>query len=129
MYAPKKNATESIKSTAASARIPQEKLPTLSANAPEFKPLSKNEITFTPSNYEANVKNIEKWLASTKVARSRKSENGNIVLSFPTNETMKSAQGILEGETGIKLHIPTKSLPKMATQNIELADGSFQDKT
>ena len=35
---------------------------------------------------------------------------------------MKSVQGILEAETGIKLHIPTKSLSKMVIHNIELAD-------
>ena len=99
----------------------------LSAHAPVFKPLEKNEITIVPSNYDNDVKNVEKSLSSTQVSKSRKSKNGNIVLSFPSNETMKSAKNILAGEPGIKLHVPSKSLPKMSIHNVELPDEEIRD--
>ena len=99
----------------------------LSANAPVFTPSPRHEITIVPQNYDSDVKDVRKLLHKSQVTGSRKSRNGNIVLSFPSNESMESAQQILSkgklaSNEKIKLHMHDKVLPKITVRNVELPD-------
>ena len=57
----------------------------LSPSAPVFTPSPRHEITIVPEkNYENDMKSLQKTLSNSQVSGSRKSRNGNIVLSFPS---------------------------------------------
>ena len=99
----------------------------LSATAPVFTPSPRHEITIVPHNYDSDVKDVRKLLHKSQVTGSRKSRNGNIVLSFPSNESMQSAEQILSkgklaSNEKIKLHMHDKVLPKITIRNVELQD-------
>ena len=64
----------------------------LSPSAPVFTPSPNHELTIVPQDFEKDMKNLYKTLGKSQVSNSRKSRSGNIVLSFPTNQSMKSAE-------------------------------------
>ena len=94
----------------------------LSPNAPTFTPSPRHELTIVPKNYERDVEDLHKTLNKAQVSNSRKSKKGNIVLSFPTNNSMKSVQDILANTPEVKLHSHEKSLPKMTIRNVGVPD-------
>ena len=84
----------------------------LSPNAPTFTPTPRHELTIVPKDYAKDVENLHKTLDKAQVSNSRKSKKGNIVLSFPSTTSMKSAQELLVNKAEVKLHTHEKSLPK-----------------
>ena len=99
----------------------------LSANAPTFTPSPRHELTIVPKNYDKDVENLHKTLNKAQVSNSRKSKKGNIVLSFPSNNSMKSAQDLLSKKPEVKLHTHEKSLPKMTIRNVGVPDEEVVD--
>ena len=101
----------------------QQPVPELSPTAPVFTPSPRHEITIVPErDYSNDVKAIQKTLERSQVSSTRKSRSGNIVLSFPSNESMQSAQTVLAAKPTIKIHTHEKTLPKLTIRNVDLAD-------
>ena len=105
-----------------SSSSPIEDKSKLSPSAPVFTPSPKHEITIVPEDYEKDIKNLQKTLGKSQVSNSRKSRSGNIVLSFPSNQSMKSAEEILSSTQQVKLHTKNKSFPKMTIRNVDIPD-------
>ena len=99
----------------------------LSPSAPIFTPSPKHEITIVPKNYGNDVKSIQKTLERSQVSGVRKSRSGNIVLSFPSGDSMQSAQTVLAAKPEIKLHTQEKTLPKLTIRNVDLADDEIRN--
>ena len=111
---------------------PAKQMPTatpkeLSPIAPVFTPNPRHEITIVPENYENEMKSLQKTLSNSQVSGSRKSRNGNIVLSFPSNQSLQNAQSTLSKNDKIKLHTHEKTLPKMTIRNVDLPDDEIKN--
>ena len=102
---------------------PQRPVQELSPTAPIFTPSPRNEITIIPKkDYNSDVKAIQKTLERSQVSNTRKSRSGNIVLSFPSINSMKSAQTVLEAKPSIKIHTHEKTFPKLTIRNVDLPE-------
>ena len=73
------------------------------------------------------MKSLQKTLSNSQVSGSRKSRNGNIVLSFPSNQSLQNAQSTLSKNEKIKLHTHEKTLPKMTIRNVDIPDDEIKN--